>query len=390
MKRTVKNSLVALAIMAAPAFAQLHLITGSPNPIEMPGGFESAVFRLADDGSLVRVAEIVSWGVGTDWIIVSQTRRMAVMGVRKRNEPIAVFDFDKAQVVKQCAVDINLSLIHQWIIDSPVRGPVLAQQRKAGHTDEIWGMTLDPAVPCDKSYAIVEPIEMTHLFVEGVAGVADTGGNDTMSAILEAKTGKMRAFFPQGSAYFDQVVPIAALEGMRSPWSHVVVSNPDILAVSIADVGGPGGQRLLVYRKRDSTWIRVPDLSEKFAARGFGTFVAVTAVQSKDARLPESVGRAEWRTERTKTGPNLRLELDDFELAYSGKLFLYDAATGVVRTINTRQADSEVLLVENGSVYYRVSNRLYSAPLIEGGLGPARLLVTDEVVRDTHWAYIRR
>ena len=55
--------------------------------------------------------------------------------------------------------------------------------------------------------------------------------------------------------------------------------------------------------------------------------------------------------------------------------------------ITTDQADSEILLIEKGVVYYRVSDRLYSAPITATGIGTASLLATDEAIRDAHWAF---
>jgi len=58
--------------------------------------------------------------------------------------------------------------------------------------------------------------------------------------------------------------------------------------------------------------------------------------------------------------------------------------------LNTDQADSEVLLVESGLVYYRVLNQLYEASISDRGIGPARLLATDDAILDAHWAFMKR
>jgi len=391
MREYLNGALVAVAFLAAPAFAQLHLLTGSPNPKEGPGGFESALYRVGDDGKLVRLAEIVPAGVGTDWIAVSQTLRLAVLHVRKREDPVVVVGLDKAGIVKQCNLpDIGMGLINEWLIDSPTRGPVLAQDRETGIAGQTWGLTLDPAVPCDKSFAVIDTAEtVQHLLASGTAGVADVGSSDIMSLILVPKTGKLHAWFPQGVVYFDQDVPVEMYAGMQVPWAHILVSNPDLFAVSITDYGASREQRLLVFRKRDKTWLRVPKVSEKFAVRGFGTFLAITAAQARGAGMTESAGRAEWRTERTGSGPSLMVQMREFGVVYPGRIHLYDAATERVRDIVTNQGDSEVILVEGGTVYYRASDRLYSAVITEAGLGPARLLVAGEAIRDAHWAFFR-
>jgi hypothetical protein len=58
-------------------------------------------------------------------------------------------------------------------------------------------------------------------------------------------------------------------------------------------------------------------------------------------------------------------------------------------TITTNQGDSEIILVDNDTVYYRVSNRLYSAPIPATSIGAAKLLATDELIRDAHWAFLK-
>lgn len=72
---------------------------------------------------------------------------------------------------------------------------------------------------------------------------------------------------------------------------------------------------------------------------------------------------------------------------FPGRLYLYDVEAGRTFLITTNQADSEILLVENGIVYCRVSDRLYSAEVKEEGVGAPRLLAKAEVVRDAHWAF---
>ncbi len=72
-----------------------------------------------------------------------------------------------------------------------------------------------------------------------------------------------------------------------------------------------------------------------------------------------------------------------------GRLYLYNAATEQVYKITTTQADSEILLVESGVVYYRASDRLYSATLTDKGLSTGRLLATSDVIRDAHWAFLK-
>jgi hypothetical protein len=93
---------------------------------------------------------------------------------------------------------------------------------------------------------------------------------------------------------------------------------------------------------------------------------------------------------RSPMGPSMLSRVDDKRAVYPGRLHLYDVNNERVYTIVTNQGDSEILLVEHDVVYYRVSERLYSAPITEKSIGAARLLATAEAIRDAHWAFIKQ
>jgi hypothetical protein len=163
-----------------------------------------------------------------------------------------------------------------------------------------------------------------------------------------------------------------------------------------------------VFRKNDSTWHRLPDFS---FSRAFGSFIVSTeghavsrsgqkaAAESSSPEeayrkataqpVAESAGKGEWKQLGTPTGPPFEDSLRSSGTVYPGILHIYDAATEKSYTITTNQADSEIVLVENSTVYYRVTNRLYSAPIAGDNIGSATLLATDDLIEDAHWAFIK-
>jgi hypothetical protein len=54
---------------------------------------------------------------------------------------------------------------------------------------------------------------------------------------------------------------------------------------------------------------------------------------------------------------------------------------------DTHDADSEVILVEDGQVYYRVDQAIYRAKIGEKELDKPELLVEDKEVPGIHWAF---
>jgi hypothetical protein len=67
---------------------------------------------------------------------------------------------------------------------------------------------------------------------------------------------------------------------------------------------------------------------------------------------------------------------------------LIDSKTGRYYQIRTDQGDSEILLVYKDSVYYRVNDSLFVAPINGNSIGLAKLLVKSDVIPEVHWAFM--
>jgi hypothetical protein len=50
--------------------------------------------------------------------------------------------------------------------------------------------------------------------------------------------------------------------------------------------------------------------------------------------------------------------------------------------------DSEILLIERKTIYYRANDEIYSALLTDSGIGPRKLLAKGEEILDVHWAFL--
>jgi len=340
-----------------------------------------------------RVAKLADATKGTDWIAVSHEWRMAVVAPKDPNDPFLVVDFDKAAVVKRCPGNRGEAVVtEQWLVDSPTRGHVFAQALASttSASEEIVGVALDPSVACDQSFSVLSPLEGPQVVVSGFAGIGEqSGGHDGVYHVHIDGEGRLVRWFPHGTALYDFRIPGEMYRDFPSKEEFLEVNNRDALVLLLVDRSNRANQRLLIYRKSDRTWRRAPALSERLAVRGLPGFLVLVAKQSPTAAMPVSAGEKEWRKGATRSGPSV----DDAArggVVYPGRMYLYEVATEHVFPIVTNQADSEVLLVEQGLVYYRVSNRLYSAPITDTGISHPRLLATDEAIRDAHWAFIKR
>jgi len=69
------------------------------------------------------------------------------------------------------------------------------------------------------------------------------------------------------------------------------------------------------------------------------------------------------------------------------ELFLYNVKTGRDYVIPTGDVESEVLLVDDDVVYYRVKSRMYRADLRQGRTGAAEFLCEDAALKSVYWAF---
>jgi hypothetical protein len=141
-----------------------------------------------------------------------------------------------------------------------------------------------------------------------------------------------------------------------------------------------------VLDKKTSAWqvMRVPGAISRL--RDFGLWIAST-VQEGDSRR-ESPGKAHRSQVTTRTGRPVDLVLSEHNIYSPGLLFFHNVGTGKEFTIETKEGDCEVLLIDGGTLYYRVNRAIYKAALGPSGVEKTTQLVEDDVVRDIHWAFI--
>jgi hypothetical protein len=377
-----------------PLSAQVYLVTGSASE-KYNDSYAAAAVEI-DSGGLVKpVFDIVPDGVGMSWATISHDLGKAVFLTKFPDDRIIVLDIDKGTVVKSCLEPkaSDMGTLSQWLANVPGRGAVLAEYMVGNdltsRSSAFRAMSLDEAVPCENSFAPLRPDELKYVEIHGYTGVAGTGGYDFMDVGLDSD-GSLRATWRSGEqTYFDYRVPRTMVDDIKAPVLRVVINNQQLFAVSVIGTAGEV-PRLLVLRKRDMTWERVPDPNGLSSMRGFGRFIALTELQRKDKELAESAGRTEWRKSEAKYGPNVEERMKDAANAYPGRLRIYDAEKEKLDLIVTNQGDSEILLIEDGVVYYRASDRLYSVAITDAGVSGVRLLATSDLVRDAHWAFVKR
>lgn len=163
--------------------------------------------------------------------------------------------------------------------------------------------------------------------------------------------------------------------------------------------GGTCKGQYLIYDKEKKEWSSKDFKGSDPTLRAYGDWFAGAVVD--DIRdIPENIkggpisGEKYWIKEKTEWGDPPGMRFKDLLIYPYGVLFLYNHKTGAyiewdAMENGEHQGDSEIILVQDNTVYYRINDKIYKAPIVNGEkLGEPELLVTDPRVPYIHWAFI--
>ncbi len=393
----ILNRTLVLLAVALPAYGQLYLLTGSPTG-NLAESYAASLFRVEGDSVRQVGEDLIRQATGAEWFAVSYDWRKVVIRSRdakddKTSNSVTVIDFDKAPAMKRCKVpDTNMALIYSWLGDTPA-GP--SYEWFEGGDDPykdiaVKGMLLDTSLPCKESFAPLSPDAVQGMVADGYPGVANSAMGTSVFAMVENDDpkGNVAVGMPGMRIRLGYQIPEEFRRGLEIRVTNILVSDSHAFAVTFGS--GRTDYRILVFRKSDKTWHNFPIHTEVAPnVRGFGRYLATAEVRLSRPGNSSSAGSANWRSDTGKMGPDISGRIALLNEVYPGKLYLYDVDTGNVLTMVTNDGNSEVLLVENSTVYYRADNRLYVASIDGDQVSPGRLLATADAVRDAHWAFFK-
>lgn len=305
-----------------------------------------------------------------------------------------MLDFDRASVVKKCEIPAPYGVeIHAWLANPPTTGPTFEWQSAGPPEGAVRGMVLDPAMSCDKSFLPLQPEDLRYIVAHGRAGIGDVIEDDgTMSAGLKRGETSRQVYVAMDKLIpLEYRVPRTLFEGLDAPNEGIAINDSSVFVLRRFLTKGITH---LIFRKSDQSWHVLPEANDlSLAVRGFGRYIAARgfAQEGESGGAKNSIrtsGQSRWRSQSARMGPSLEGRLRGGR--YPGNLYVYDTETEKMFSIVTNQGDSEVILIDGRNVYYRAADQLYVAVIGERGIGPARLLATDDLIRDAHWGFIKQ
>ena len=410
MNTTSRSATILGFLLASCAEAQVHLILGGPNTLS-PIQREAATAEVLADGTLAVRETLVdpSRGRGLFWIDVDYDLAQAYL--LDDHYGAVVLDLNTGSVVKRCDIPPTKGLggVWEWRIVDPVLGSAFALVRGAGKVENsiLVGLLADPALSCSESTVALRDEQLTAYATGGQAGV----GGEAAQAVFfgNISRGRFRTKISKDWIYFPiDLEPSAAKElspdANYSAPTSIAVRNSSIESVCATAVATLSDCFWARARQGGGQWVRLPIPNGHAPnVRGFGSYLAwpesilggagyESTKLDKDTstRLKslKSAGSEEWRKGDSKWGRSTEFALTHSSTVHPGILHIFDVKTQQHFTIQTNQADSEVLLIEANTIYYRSSDRLFRVEIRGDHLAARQQIAKSDLIRDAHWAFM--
>ena len=153
----------------------------------------------------------------------------------------------------------------------------------------------------------------------------------------------------------------------------------------------------MVYNKESKQWFSLNFKGDRTRIYNYGNWLAGTILQSYNKSDSDTIIRKDSpgmdvRKKLNSQNPfNVDERFFDKGIYSPGILYLLNSFTKKYLEIVTNQGDSEVLLVENNVVYYRVNDEIFKRTIINSEkLGEPELMIKSMDALDIHWAFITK
>jgi hypothetical protein len=288
-------------------------------------------------------------------------------------------------------------------IDDPNLGQVFVSLRGRGDVSQnfLFGFLADPERSCSDSSLMLHKDQLAFFVTGGQAGVGGTAAQSLFHANLVE--GRIRTMV--GLDFIPFPIPfdpgqIKEFDPLARNVVGILARNRLVEAMAISANTQATGS-FWARERPAGTWIRLPiPVGQDPNIRAFGSFLAwpesvfaefqESAIKA-DPRLARikavPAGESEWRKNDTKWGASTEFEFTHSSTIHPGILHLFDVKTQRHFQIRTGQSDSEVLLIQDGLVYYRSSDRLFRAEISGDQLTGIKQIAQSELIRDAHWGF---
>lgn len=198
----------------------------------------------------------------------------------------------------------------------------------------------------------------------------------------------------------DSIYPLVLPKEFKLPSIYgatVIINNPKMEAMYFYEYTD-SSMICRILNKKTQEWDKLdliaPGSGGKLIMKDFGNWIVGcnrVSTGHPNPKVNQLPGQDAWKNQSTIYSPSTYKLLDEYEHFYAeGYLYFYNIDTKNYIEWNTKQADSEILMVRNDTVYYRKYDAIYMAPIIDGKkLGKSILLISSKEVPSIHFIFFK-
>jgi hypothetical protein len=354
------------------------------------------------------VQELADEKEGSLSTTVDHDRRL--VAVVSGSNQAAVFSMDAPSTILRYPLSFKGFLDLASFFDLPDGGATLTLETLSSDGQRLSGVDLSPLDPA----ATQHDLDWKNYQAFRTDGYWNPGDKKRYGGAAELRIREGKAFAMQVTSLtekrveeFEMAIPLpkeAVSQTDDQRWG-ILVNNDDItvlmrlFARTLDPTEVKGKTRFYIYDKKSKVWHN-EDFENGNSARGFGSWVVVCEEESNDlvvngtAQLnpdaKESPGRLlRLRVLNPQDRPRDQGTVDSlFRNYFPGIIHVYDVRSGKRYRIDTGQGDSEVLLVDGTTIYYRVNDTLYRAEIGTSSITNPVEIARNENVQLAHWAFL--
>lgn len=368
---------------------KMYFVSGTPTPLSGVN-FSSKLYRLEGDNikSLKVVREISKQGDGVDSIRSYYDDGLVVIASPSvRPERLSIIKMDNTESESFINIKDNdclscsfieshlIKLLDEKLIFFSVFG-------KDGISYfDLWGLE-DGGRQSDKDISVLKNILASGIPGSAIPGDAfymDSDADGVLYVFIAGSKVKTDWTLPKEYRFSNKDVIVSYINTKNM----LVLSSKDNKKRSYDDLGS---STYYFFNKKSNLWGMVVFPGGRTEIRGFKNWiVGYVADMGRDIDNPGIENR---RKEMAETGSPFDWRADVSNVFMPGELFLFDIESNQRYVIKTGQADSEILLVDGGFLYYRVNDEIFKKKIYDQDGENKELLIKSNLVPDIHWAFM--
>lgn len=174
-------------------------------------------------------------------------------------------------------------------------------------------------------------------------------------------------------------------------YTSICVNNKEMLVVTATKLiereNGLGSSKYYILDKETGEWDLLTLRGGQTNVQTFGG-PWLTGVISGNYTGTPSPGHEKRKFEPSGQEAYYNWAMKDRKKYDIGEIYLYNIKTKKKLSIKTDEGDTEVLLVDGDTVYYRVNDEIYKATIEKNKVGDGVLIAKDDAILNVHWAFM--